>query len=509
MPSSTNAAPLPRAWEVFLFTLPAILVGLALRVVLCSSMPLAFFSPDTNEFLEGRLFGGSRTFLPKIIYQLPSALDLPFLPSVAIFQHTLGLIGIFASGWLCVLWLRAWRWWIIPFTMLLAVHPALLWYEHFALPDSIFIVTLITACVAAGFFFRRKDTLSLVLLFVVLSLVAGARQEGFIFLFFGLALVIRVYWGNWSRFRIIVPLVAVLAVIGAKLTKTNQGGYMLVTSLIQWAPDQLRTEPAISPRIAGLRERFREQWPAYPDDHNMSRKIIVGETDAYLVQERQLDPKKVRDASDALCKKIAVEIALRNLWRLPGLAFNKFRAMHLEALSPDFGPAWAHDKHLVVLFGKPDGNLPKEHKLMKFYLGQEYDSRPELQSALPKIYRILPGDWLSRFHDRYATIEYSPTLLPGQQVGRQFLPGLPLLYFLAAAGFAAVFLRAGRTISDQQLWILTLLFQAFVIFLTGSVRSRYRLSFEPWFLLGAFCFLDFLVCWGRSLLARKPAPEEA
>ena len=40
-------------------------------------------------------------------------------------------------------------------------------------------------------------------------------------------------------------------------------------------------------------------------------------------------------------------------------------------------------------------------------------------------------------------------------------------------------------------------------------RHRYRLSFEPWFLLGAFCFLDFLVCWGRSLFTRKPAPSQA
>ena len=38
-----------------------------------------------------------------------------------------------------------------------------------------------------------------------------------------------------------------------------------------------------------------------------------------------------------------------------------------------------------------------------------------------------------------------------------------------------------------------LLFQAFVICLTGSLRSRYRLSFEPWFLLGFFAFLDAIV----------------
>ncbi len=508
MSAPIDAPALPRAREVFLYTLPALLVGLALRVVLCASMPLAFFSPDTNEFLIDRLFGGSRTFLPKLIYGLPLSLDLPFLKFVAIFQHAVGLLGVFAGGWLCVLWLRAWRWWIIPFTLLLAVHPALLWYEHFALPDSTFIVTMLVACVAAGFFYRRKDTRSLVLFFLSLVVVAGARQEGFIFLFFGLALVVRVYWGNWARFKVIVPIVAVLAIVGAKLTKTNQGGYMLVTSLIQWAPDELRTEPAISPRVAGLRERFRTQWPAYPEDHNDSRKIIVGETDAYLT-EKLGGEKKVRDLSDALCKRIAVEIALRNLWRLPGLAFNKFRAMHLEPLSPDFGSAWAHDKHLLILFGKPDGKLPKENKLMKVYLGQEFASRAELESALPNIYRVLPNDWLSRFHDRFFAIEYSPTLLPGRDVGRQFLPGLPLLYFLAAAGFAIVFLRAGRSISDQQLWILTLLFQAFVVFLTGSIRSRYRLSFEPWLLLGAFCLLDFVACWVRGLFARKTTTPES
>ncbi len=479
------------------------MIGLVLRLALMSYMPLAFLSPDTNEFFSSRLFGGSRTFLPKLIYETPVHLGLPLLPSIAFFQHLLGMLLILASGFLCARWLRSWRWWIIPFTMIMAVHPTLLWYEHFALPDSTFTLLLVLACLAGTRFYRQPTPLSFGLLFATLLLVAGARQEGFLFLAFGVALVVRRYWGEAKRLRLFLPLALVLAAVIALLTRTNQGGYMLLTSLIQWAPDQLRAEPGLSPRIVKLRDHFKVQWVAYPEDHNDSRKMIVGEIEEYLATEKDVPEKQLRERTEALSQKIAFEIAPSNFWRLPGLAFNKFRASHLESPAPDFGAEWAHEKHLRIFFGKSDDKLPKEHKMMKAYLGREYASREEMERELPKLYRVFPDDRLSRFQKWFYSWEYGFDLVPMKKVGPQSLPGLPLFYFLASAGFLAILVREGRALSEKQMWIAMLLFQAAVIFLTGSLRSRYRLSFEPWFFLGLFAFFDGLVGFGKAALARK------
>lgn len=493
----------PRLREIALFCLPALLLGLALRIALCRDMPLAFISPDTNEFLGSRILGGSRTFLPELLYRLPGKLHWPMLPAIAVFQHLLGLVLVFASGVLAAQWLREWRLWIIPLTCLIAVQPTLLWYEHFALPDSTFTLATVLACLAGGKFYRERNLRSGALLATALVVVAGARQEGFAFGLFGVALVARVYWGNWRRFRVVVPLALVLAVGVAKVTRTSQGGFMLLTSLIHWAPDKLWTEPDFSARVVALRDRFQPQWPAYPDKHNPSRKIILQEVEEYLLTERHTDPKQLDRNIDTLCKRLAIEIAARNFWRLPGLAFSKFRAMHLEEPAPGFGAGWAHEKHLLMFFGKPGGKLPKEHELMQFYLGRKFDSRAELEQELPRLYRILPGDWLTAFQKRFYKIEYAGAILPEVRIEPQTLPALPLLYLFSFAGVALVFVREGRALSDKQLWLLMLLLQAFAVCLTGSLRSRYRLSFEPWFLLGAFCFCDFAVYSIRRLLSPK------
>ncbi len=319
------AVPVPESSHrvILQYCLPALLVGLALRIVLRAYMPRAFYSPDTNEFFASHLIGGSRTFLPKLIYGAPGRLGIPFLPFVAIFQHLLGLVSILAAGYLAAKWLCNWRWWIVPLTILMAIQPTLLWYEHFALPDSTFALMVMLVCLAGFHFSEKPGSLSFGLLFGALFLAAGARQEGFLFLVFGVAVVARAFWREWKKFCVFVPLALVLSVGIARLCKTSQGGYMLLTSLIHFAPDRLWSEPALSARVQKLREHFKPLWPAYPDDHNKSRKLIISEVEDHLRNERGIDEDQVRETSSAIYQRLAMEIALRNFWRMPVLAFHK------------------------------------------------------------------------------------------------------------------------------------------------------------------------------------------
>jgi hypothetical protein len=240
--------------------------------------------------------------------------------------------------------------------------------------------------------------------------------------------------------------------------------------------------------------------------------MIVAQVEDYLLNERGVSEKHVGEEIDAVCKRMALEIALRNFWRLPGLAFNKFRAMHEERPSADFGPDRTHGKQLNMLFGKPGEKLPKEHKLVKLYLGREYASRDELEHDLPRIYRLFPDDILSRYQTSFYQGEYGVHFLSAKRIAPQTLPGLPWLYLLAAAGFVAVAFREGVFLSSRHLWIMMLLIQGFVTCVSGSAHARYRLSFEPWFLLGLFCLLDCAAglvqaSWNRKAL-RKPVATE-
>jgi hypothetical protein len=174
-----------------------------------------------------------------------------------------------------------------------------------------FVLAIVVVCLAGGYFYRQLGGRSFAALFAALLMVASGRQEGFLFRLFGVALVIRMFWGDWRRFRVFVPLALVLTLGIAKLTKTNQGGFMLLTSLIHLAPDRLWFEPDLSSRVVELRENFKPQWPAYPDHHNISRKIIVGKVDEYLVLEKPLSDKVLALRRDAFTKRLALEIAAR------------------------------------------------------------------------------------------------------------------------------------------------------------------------------------------------------
>lgn len=493
----------PLEWRtILLLCLPALLIALVLRIILMTHMPYAFYISDTREFvgssiafaskLSNPFSESSRTFLAKVLYAVPLFFKQPVLPWIAFIQHVFGLGAVLVAGVLCRLWLTHWRWWTIPLTILIAIHPTLLWYEHMSLPDSTFVFMTLLSSMLGGIYYLNPSFRNLILLAVALFLTAGTRQEGFIFLPFGLMIVLGRHWPDLKSARGRIALMAVACLLAYLSSRTTQGGQMLVTSTIQMAPDQLWLHKEVSPVVTELRDEFKPRWPAYPADHNKSRKIITHRIGEYVDQLQATDASHNDKLNNKICKRIGLEIALRNWWRLPGMAFNKFLATLHEPPSPGFGQDWVHKKHLSIFFGKPGEKLPKDNHYMKTYLGREFTSREEAQTELKKLYRLFSNDWLSKFQTAFvkATIGWQ---FPARQIQAQTVPGLPGFYLVGFIGLliAAFRLRGGP--SYRQLWILILLFEAFAIFTTGSLRSRYRLIYEPWWFLGVFCMLDAAV----------------
>lgn len=503
MDSKHNHKNLPFTFrELLWFSTPALLVGLTLRLFLVVNMPYGFVISDTHEFVDEKATSllsvsnpfkaSTRTFLPKLLYTAPVTLGQPLLPVVAAIQHLFGLGMVLAGGVLCALWTRRWRWWIIPWTLILAVHPTLLWYEHMALPDSSSVAFALMTSAFGALYYWRPCRAHLIGLSVSLVLLASARQEGFIFLPFGLLIVLLRHYGELKAHRsqlMVVGAVCLLAFLGSR---TSQGGQLLLTSTIQMAPEKLWSKPEFSQAAVALRELFRPKWPVYPNEHNASRKIIVRKVHEHLGNDPGRTGSAEARINNKFCKSVALEIALRNFWRMPGIAYNKFLATRLEPPSPLFDGDWLHRKQLTVIFGKPGEKLPKDHSNMKIFYGREFASREEFSAWLEEAYPVQKLQWLARFQKWFVanTVDRAP---PTRMIEGQPLPGLSYLYLLGFVGLLAAGIGGGELRNCRLLWIAMMVGQAFVVFCASSLRSRYRLLYEPWFYLGLFCLIDLAV----------------
>lgn len=507
--------------QVLWFSAPALILGLALRVFLLVNMPSAFFISDTREFVDsdntslldvGNPFKrSSRTFLAKVIYTAPLTFGKPNMPYIPAVQHLFGLGLVFGVGVLCALWTRYWKIWIIPLTTTLAVHPTLLWYEHMALPDSTSVALVALTSAAGGLYYCRPTWGRLIGLSAALFLMAGARQESFLFLPLGLLMVLLRHRGELRSNLKRVGVVAAVCLLAFLGSQTSQGGQMLLTSTVHMAPDKLWSKPAFSADAVALREEFKPRWPSYPDKHNSSRKIIVKRVQDHLDSlGSRSDASKSANSrlNNSFCKDVAIEIALRNWWRMPGIAINKFLATHLEEPSPGFDQEWLHEKHLSIMFGKPDERLPKDHKNMEIYFGRTFASKEEFAQWLKEAYPVQKLEGLRSFQAAFVrfTVESG---FPSRVIQGQTLPGLPYVTLAGLVGLIAAALLKGENRTYRLTWVLLLFFQAFIVFSTSSLRSRYRLVYEPWIYVGVFCTLDFLVLfavnsWKAAFSHRAP-----
>ena len=109
----------PRTREFLRFCLPALLLGLTLRVLLTVQLPMGIYHDDTPDFIvtADRLLRNhefdihaKKTFLVPIVFTIPILLHLPALIAIPLFQHALGLVLIVLVGLLCRLWFVHWKW---------------------------------------------------------------------------------------------------------------------------------------------------------------------------------------------------------------------------------------------------------------------------------------------------------------------------------------------------------------------------------------------------------------
>jgi len=221
-----------RATREFLaWCLPALLVGFALRFALTIHLPYAYFHDDAPDFIctaeqwitQHRFeLHGKKTFLVPVLFTLPFALPVPAAITIPIFQHAMGLGLILMVGALCRFWLEKWKFWIVPLTLLAALNPFYLWFEHTLMAETTFLCCTVLVALAGTLYTQRQTWWRFALLNLALVLVAGARPEGKLLFGFGLLLVALAHGRDWRAGGVRVAILAAVALAEVALHRRRE-----------------------------------------------------------------------------------------------------------------------------------------------------------------------------------------------------------------------------------------------------------------------------------------------
>ena len=495
----------PALRTALLLCVPALVVGAWVRIDLLLAVPEAWFNTDVRQVIgqahrfleEGRFeIPNRRTFLSGLQFAIPISQGWAATVFAAWTQHLLGLAFIVTMGLATIAWTRHWRAWIVPVTLVAALHPILLWYEHFALPDSMQTIFLVMASVAGYAFFRRPGAGTFALLLGAVFLTAGARQEGRYFCAFVLAAVVAVHWG---RPRVLAAYLAVALVFSGftfHVTRTTQSGQMLLTATIHLLPDDLPGYGDLPSRLVPHRERSLEAWDGRPRKHNGRRKAIRKTLKAWLMESEGLRSSVANHRADPLSKELATRIALRQPHHVPQLALAKFLSGFDDEAYPGFGASYFPEEFVQDIVRDI---WHKERSPALF--GRTFASQDELAAYALERYQPLPPDWIGNRASRLADAVRG-VRLPGFDVGMYHMAGAPLVWALAGVGLVGVAVRSRNPFGFETLWLLNLVAVAVAMFAGAPVRTRYRLMFLPWVILGLAMFADLAVAAAHTLRSR-------
>jgi hypothetical protein len=478
-----------------LLCLPAAAVAIGLRLWLLYYMPGAFAHDDTAQILltpERLIERGSfdihskRTFLTPILYTIAALLHIPVAYFASIVQHIFGVILVFVVGLIAMAWFKSWRFWIVPLTVIVAIDPVLLWYEHVTLAESLTVFGVALVALAGTFFYRQPNRYTLALLFLALLFAAGARPEGRYFCIFAVTLIIRRLWGDWRALRIYAGLTAVWTFLIFAITRTGQSGILLYASMIQFSPDHLLSAPGLAERMEPYKVIAARQWASGKPRHTELRKAMSPAIEAFL-QERGVTKGKGEEVNE-ISKLAGAEIAIRNFWRLPGYVIKKFFIAHREPPALGF-TEFPHIGQVKALFDKENGKEAARHSALLW--GAPLTTRDETMAFMQDKYDVTPGKILTPLLDWFVQVGLYP-LVPMVFLGSP-LRGIPWLYAFAFLGAILLVLRERPRFGFQLIWFLFLVGIVCTVILTGNVRARYRLILEPFWYIYLFALIDTLI----------------
>ncbi len=270
--------------KCLLLCLPALLLGLAIRVALLVAIPEGYFGSDSNSFfdtaekfrLTGDIsMGAKRAGLYPIFLLATTYLPGNSPQATAILQHALGLAGLVGIGWITAHFVRRRHFWVPIVTLIAAVLPGPLWAEHEMIADSLLADALVLAIALTLPVARLRDRKQLLWfllsLIVLVSVKPHARP-----CWLGLMIAAVVLAGNplrwgWKNHAAVACSIFLMISTGS----SKQSSWLFLSSTLplvnleksRWAEYRADLRPLV--------ERARTDTPSYPWRQGRFKKLLT------------------------------------------------------------------------------------------------------------------------------------------------------------------------------------------------------------------------------------------
>jgi len=511
--------------EVLLWCLPALLVGLALRVAMEISLPYGYIAFDTADFLltpfkfltkHHYVIHPKKAFLSPLFFTIPFLLHIPALIFIPTAQHLMALLEVVLAGALIRLWFPFWRWIILPATLLIAAYPWQLWYEQTLMGEANYVFFLFLVALTGTWWAARPNGWRLAAFALTLFLISGTRAEGKLILLYGAALVPLVYWRHWKMMALGLASLAGVVIAANRSGGGGDHAYsLLYATLFRLTPDELRCEPGLTPYLIPLRDQVRQEGE-YSTGLVALAKEINARVAAYQHDKQGVatfDRVKVADMDRKLC----IEVLTRDPLAIPIIPLIKFR------LASDAWPSGSRfdETALHPVQIKAVERLSGTDAMSGGLIGRKLD-KAGWATFINTEYDPAKIAWFDQYQDAWARCLVA-LRLPDRHLTYQrsvhdfistiphpywFEPGVPIYFLLAFAGMAASFFIPTPLRRVQAAWIGTMLFTWYCATMVGVTNARFRFGYEPFCYIYAIAAIVFVIAGIRRLISRPRAVDD-
>ncbi len=499
------------SWGWLRWCVPGLIAGLALRVWMAWAMPFAYMQHDSFRLVvtgaewltaaDRDAFGENVPFLIPALYRLALAGPLPGLVTIQLVQHTLGLIQIALAGALVRLWLPRWKWWIVPVTLVFAIHPSFLWFEHTVMLETIYVFAVICLALAGTWLLQRPSLAAARACCAATAFVAFTRPEGKLFVAFGAVALAVTFWKNWRQLAAAAGMFAITLAGISYGTVSGECGVLLYSSVLHLSPEVSRHYPEVSPCVTKLRREAIEAATRGPAFVSRPQRRELDEVLTRYVQEH---PGAGGEGSDdermnRIAKALAYETCLSAPFSLPGLALDKFRDSSDDLAHGKFTESWLHDRQISRLHA----NWRYVQLLDRDLYGRNLATLDEVAALVKAEFPPARMNWFCELHEEWRDL-YKARFRDRKYADRE-LHGLSLFYLLTIAGWIAAVMRPLPARRFHACWIAMLAGLWFIVMLTANERARFRMGFEPFLFLYPFVAFDGVVALVQQVRQRAGA----
>ena len=500
--------------EVLVWCLPALILAIALRVVISAGLPFGYYHYDTHDFMltpdrylnEGKWdLHKKKVPLVPAIYVAASTAGVPLLRAMPLLQHVAGVAATFVFALLLRAVCPMWRALIIPGTVLFALCPAIIWYEHTLLAESLFLVFITCSALCATLHHAKPRWTQWLLLLAALSAAALTSPEGKLLMVAAPLLLLAAHHRDWRRLASKGAALVLWGLVLMPATRTSQTGLMPLASVIHWMPDQTKAAKGAEPLLLPIREQARAVQGKRQRHETATRKALSAAVRQFFTDNPGTgNPRSDRDVND-FCRRLALEIYCRNWLRVPALALEKYLMTLDEFPSGRFDEHWLKEELRDSLARNWDRVL----RLSRQLSGETWRNESEAAAFFDHHFQPDRVTWFDSAMVDWQRLASWPRW-PGRPSGHGGIFALPAFYALAVLGCLSACLIPGPWRTLHICWLLALAGMAFGVFAVAGTEARFRFAFEPFAILYLAVFIGTLISVTKTRLSpRHPAKDHA